>query len=353
MRRSRITTILLYCFFSLIDGSRSSILAQQPPQTPEKERGIELYRKGKFSEAVEALNTAVKTQKGDSDAWYYLGLSLLDAGKIKDARKAFEKTLRLSPNFAPGYSAMAYSCLLDNDTKGAARNAEKSLALDPKNFEAHAIAGWVRLRESAAEDALAAAERALKIKSDYPDALILKTKALISMFAQAQIRINREAESRPTGNQPDDPAREERRLARYSLLKQAAESLEAYLKLRPEKSEQALWGEQLEALRAYGTLGTEPASDITTSKLRPKILYREKATYTDAARNAGIHGTVILMAVFADDGVLKHIMAIQGLSHGLTEQAIAAARKIRFTPPVKDGKPVCLIGSLEFTFNLY
>ena len=58
-------------------------------------------------------------------------------------------------------------------------------------------------------------------------------------------------------------------------------------------------------------------------------------------------------SVFADDGVLKYIVAIQGLSHGLTEQAIAAARKIRFTPAMRDGKPVSLIGSLEFTFNLY
>lgn len=260
--------------------------------------------------------------------------------------------MRLRPNFAPGYAAMASTRLLENDTKGAVRNAEKSLALDPKNLESLCIVGWVRLKESAAGDALARAEEALKIKSDYPEALILKTRALISMFSQAQIRENREAESRTTGEQPDDPANAERRQARYSLLKQASESLEAYLKLRPEKSEQDLWGEQLEALRAYGTLGTRPDSDVS-KRLRPEILYREKAKYTEAARRAGIHGTVILMIVFADDGVLKHIAVIQGLSHGLTEQAIAAARKIRFNPAMRDGKPVSLISFLEFTFNLY
>ncbi|MGH9751203.1 MAG: energy transducer TonB [Blastocatellia bacterium] len=59
------------------------------------------------------------------------------------------------------------------------------------------------------------------------------------------------------------------------------------------------------------------------------------------------------MIVFADDGTLKHILVIQGLSHGLTEEAIKAARKIRFTPAMRDGKPVSVIGSLEFTFNLY
>jgi periplasmic protein TonB len=70
-------------------------------------------------------------------------------------------------------------------------------------------------------------------------------------------------------------------------------------------------------------------------------------------RSAGVQGTVILMVVFADEGVLKHIMVLQGLSHGLTEQAIAAARKIRFTPAMRDGKPISVNGNLEFYFSLY
>jgi tetratricopeptide (TPR) repeat protein len=351
MRQSRITIILLSCFFSLIVGSRSSIFAQQPPQTPEKERGIELYRKGNFSEAVVALQEAVKNQERDPDAWYYLGLSLRAAGKIKEAREVLAKTLSLRSNFAPGYTEMAYVCLLDNDYKGAVGNAEKSLALDPKSFESHCIAGWARLRDSAAADALAKAEEALKIKSDYPEAMILKTQALIGMFIQGRVKMNRGSESRRTGNQPDDLAKEEKSQNIFFFLKQAAESLEAYLKLKPEQSERALWDEQLEALRVYARLGTEPSS--ATLRKKPKILYREKAEYTDAGRKAGIQGSVILMAVLAEDGVIKHILVLQPLSHGLTEQAIMAARKILFTPAFEDGRPVSTMITLEFTFNPY
>src|SRR5262245_16975131 len=108
MRRSRTATILLYCFFSLTFGSRHSAFAQQPPQANEKEQGIELYRKGAFSEAVGALKEAVKKQQSDSDAWHYLGLSLHRVGEIKDARKAIEKAISLRPDFAPSYTAMAY-----------------------------------------------------------------------------------------------------------------------------------------------------------------------------------------------------------------------------------------------------
>jgi tetratricopeptide (TPR) repeat protein len=357
MRQSRVSTILLTCFFSLIAGSHSSTFAQQPPQAPEKERGIELYRKGDYSEAVKALKEAVKKQKSDSDAWYYLGLSLHRAGKIKDARKAFEKTISLRPDFAPSYTAMAYMQLLGNDNKGAVKNAEKALALDPKNFESLYIVGVVRLRENASADAVAKAEEALKVKPDYPQALLLKTQALMNMFIQERAKWVGRHDRREEVEASGDAGAEARRRPSFSLLKAASESLEAYLKLRPEQSEQDLWREQLESLRFYarGADGSSSSNTVAgmTAALRPTILHREKAIYTDAARNAEVQGTVALMVVFADDGIIKHIMVIQGLSHGLTEQAIEAARKIRFTPAMRDGKPISVIGSLEFTFNLY
>ena len=87
--------------------------------------------------------------------------------------------------------------------------------------------------------------------------------------------------------------------------------------------------------------------------LRPTILYREKAKYTREARDNKIKGTVVLSAVFGADGQISNISVIQGLPHGLTENAIAAANKIRFDPALRDGRPVSVRGSLEFVFNLY
>src|SRR5262249_21329353 len=163
MRRSRTATILLYCFFSLFVLSRHSAFAQQPPQANEKERGIELYSKGNFSEAVGALKEAVKKQRKDSEAWYYLGLSLHRVGEIKDARNAFEKAISLKPDFAPGYTAMAYMQLFSDDYKGAVKNAEKAVALDPKNFESFYIAGAARLRQKQTGQSLSKSEDAMNI----------------------------------------------------------------------------------------------------------------------------------------------------------------------------------------------
>jgi TonB family protein len=87
--------------------------------------------------------------------------------------------------------------------------------------------------------------------------------------------------------------------------------------------------------------------------LRPTILYREKATYTREARDNKIEGTVVLNVVFRVDGQITDINVIKGLPHGLTENAITAANKIRFEPAIRDGRPVSVRGRLEFSFNLY
>ncbi len=90
-----------------------------------------------------------------------------------------------------------------------------------------------------------------------------------------------------------------------------------------------------------------------TSSMRPTILYKEKAAYTQEAKDNNVQGTVVLSIVFGVDGQLRDIKVVRGLPHGLTEKAIEAAQKIRFEPAMKDGQPVSVRGVIEFTFNLY
>jgi len=64
-------------------------------------------------------------------------------------------------------------------------------------------------------------------------------------------------------------------------------------------------------------------------------------------------GTVVLRAVFSSTGQVTNIQAVQKLSDGLTEKAIAAAREIRFVPAMRNGHPVSMYMQLEYNFNLY
>jgi TonB family protein len=88
------------------------------------------------------------------------------------------------------------------------------------------------------------------------------------------------------------------------------------------------------------------------SSLRPTILYREKAQYTQEAKDNKVEGTVVLSVVFGADGQIGDIKVIKGLSYGLTQKAIEAASKIRFEPAMKDGQPVSVRGNLEYSFRL-
>src|SRR5262249_47028115 len=95
----------------------------------------------------------------------------------------------------------------------------------------------------------------------------------------------------------------------------------------------------------------DPIEQMSVS-LRPTVLFREKAQYTQEAKDNKVEGTVILSAVFGVDGRIGEIGVIQGLPNGLTQSAIEAATKMRFEPAMKDGRPVSVRGNLEFSFNL-
>jgi TonB family protein len=85
---------------------------------------------------------------------------------------------------------------------------------------------------------------------------------------------------------------------------------------------------------------------------RPRILYREKARYTEDARAAGIEGVVSMTVVFGADGKIQDPKITRGLPFGLMEQALIVAKRIRFQPAYKNGQPVSVEGSLDFSFSL-
>ncbi len=90
--------------------------------------------------------------------------------------------------------------------------------------------------------------------------------------------------------------------------------------------------------------GPSTALNIT-AKPQPK--------YTDAARQNQVQGTVTLRVTFMANGSIGSISPVNGLPNGLTEQAIAAARSIRFQPQLKNGVAQTVIKTLQYNFTLY
>lgn len=98
-----------------------------------------------------------------------------------------------------------------------------------------------------------------------------------------------------------------------------------------------------------------PGKTIFTGRevdVKPRLLSKPEPAYTEEARREQISGVVVLKVVFSATGEVTNIRVVAGLPHGLTEQAIASAKKIKFVPAMKNEKPVSMWMQLEYNFNL-
>lgn len=86
---------------------------------------------------------------------------------------------------------------------------------------------------------------------------------------------------------------------------------------------------------------------------KARVVMKPEPSYTELARQKRVVGTVVLKAIFSCNGSVVDIRAVTDLPHGLTEQAISAARKIKFVPALKGGNYVSMWMQLEYNFNLY
>ena len=90
---------------------------------------------------------------------------------------------------------------------------------------------------------------------------------------------------------------------------------------------------------------------LTDVAARPVILSSDRPPYLDEAVAARISGVVVLSAILQADGTVRGLRVINGLSHGLTEQAVEVARRLKFTPATKDGTAVSVRMQLEYRFG--
>ena len=89
------------------------------------------------------------------------------------------------------------------------------------------------------------------------------------------------------------------------------------------------------------------------SGIEPPSLLREvKPDYTEQARRRGVEGEVVMEIVVRHDGTVGDVRVLQGLGHGLDEQAESAVRQWRFTPALRRGAPVDVLVEVAMEFRL-
>lgn len=325
-------------FFAANSGS---VFAQSAAPTLRSDLApiVKLIRDGETKDALKALKAAVKNNNTDGEAWYYLGIVYLQLSDFKKASNAFREAVKVQPDLAAhAHAGLAYALVLRGRLREADNDAKTALSIDQNNVEALYTIGIIQLRTGTKDEVIQTADTIIQLRPDFAAAYLLKSQAYVSFVGNALLR------------NPNEP--QEERQAKY---RSAAEALEKYLQLATDVEAQP-WKEQYESLKFYMGEPSDPATrgytgrEVTT---KVRLLAKPEPEYTQRARSEQVVGRVTLRCVFASDGTVKHILVVESLPFGLTEVAVAAARKIRFVPATLDGKAVSMFMQLEYNFNLY
>jgi len=84
----------------------------------------------------------------------------------------------------------------------------------------------------------------------------------------------------------------------------------------------------------------------------PVLIREVKPTYTKAAMDRKVQGTVEVNAVILADGTVGDVTVKKSLDPDLDAEAIRAAKQWKFKPGTKDGKPVPVEVFIELSFTL-
>jgi TonB family protein len=93
-------------------------------------------------------------------------------------------------------------------------------------------------------------------------------------------------------------------------------------------------------------------AQVGSGIIAPRPIYSPDPEYSNQARNQRVQGICVLRVVVGTDGVAHDIRVEKALGAGLDENAIAAVRRWRFEPAVRNGRPIAAKATVEVSFRL-
>jgi TonB family protein len=312
-------------------------IAQAPTTKPHP--GILLFDQAKYKEAVLSLEGATKSKeyKNDAEIWNYLGLAYRAKDDLKKSRKAFEKSVSLQPQNAVYHANLGYALLAIGEIKKALQSAEKAIALDPKNAGAYQIRGIINLWNFQLDPAEADADMSIRLRPMSADAHLLKSEVILTKLS-VQLAAGK-------------AIKEE-----VPYLERAVHALQLGIEQCSKCPDVSKLREQLETVSVFYehyTKSKAPSSVPEDGVTPLRIIHKPQARYTDRARSNNVSGVVRLAALCGVNGRIEHILLLKRLGFGLDQQAIDAAKEIRFEPKMKDGKPVPTVITIEYSFTIF
>jgi tetratricopeptide (TPR) repeat protein len=125
--------------------------------------GILFSQTGRFPEAIDHLNAALRLNRDDAALWNDLGTIFQGAGRPEDALDAYRKAVERRPDFAQAHYHLGTTLHRQGQLAEAAKSYRRAIALAPKTAEAHLNLGATLQQLGSHVEAEAAFHRALRI----------------------------------------------------------------------------------------------------------------------------------------------------------------------------------------------
>jgi len=87
-------------------------------------------------------------------------------------------------------------------------------------------------------------------------------------------------------------------------------------------------------------LSQEDRPDLLPTPIGGMNTIQEKIVYPEIAMIAGIDGKVYILTSIDENGYVTNAKIIKGIGAGCNEAALDAVKQTRFTPAMKDQKPL-------------
>ena len=85
----------------------------------------------------------------------------------------------------------------------------------------------------------------------------------------------------------------------------------------------------------------------------PRLTFDPDPEFSDSARRRKFKGTFVAGLIVDENGNPQHVYVVRPLGMGLDELAIAAVKRYRFMPAMRDGAPVAVLIHIEVNFRIY
>jgi tetratricopeptide (TPR) repeat protein len=166
----------------------------------------------------------------------------------------------------------------------------------------------------------------------------------------ATLRLNRLAAGTPRATPSDQPGHVSAEFAqRY---KAVVDSIERYIAASSNADVSVT--ADLDALRFYrdyysGLRTDERIVAAREATKRLRVLSKPPPDFSGSRAS----GLAVLRALFSADGTVKHIVVVRNVEPIFDQACREAAKRIRFTPAIKDGQAVSTILQLEYSLNSF